>query len=180
MRKLVSYLFISLDGVVEAPSEFMRPESYGDFSDITDQALLEQDAVLLGRQTYEDWLGFWPNSDIEPFASFINSTQKYIVSSNLSDLSWKNSTLIRQDHLAEIARLKGHPGKQIGVHGSLRLTQSLLLAGLVDELRLIQTPALAGHGRRLLEHDGPPVQLDLQSSKQSPTGLQYLVYTIRR
>jgi dihydrofolate reductase len=180
MRKLVSFLFISLDGVVEAPDQYIRREAYADFPDLIGNTVSEQDAVLLGRKTYEEWSTFWPTSQIEPFATFINNIPKFVVSSTLQEVSWNRSTLIDHDFLDEIKRLKMQPGSRIGVHGSIGLTQSLLLAGLLDELRLTQAPAIAGRGRRLLEHDGPPVQLDLQSSRTTKTGLQYLVYSPRR
>jgi dihydrofolate reductase len=180
MRKLVSDLFISLDGVVEAPDKYVRSDLYKDFPDLIAQGASEQDAVLLGRKTYEEWSNFWPASQIEPFSTFINNTPKFVVSSTLQEVNWNLSTLIRHDLLQEVAKLKMQPGKTIGVHGSISLTQSLLLAGLLDELRLVQVPAIARSGRRLLEHGGPAVQLDLQSSRTTQTGLQYLVYTPRR
>jgi dihydrofolate reductase len=179
MRKLVSFLFISLDGVVEAPDKYVRPEAYEDLPDLIGQTVAQQDAVLLGRRTYEEWAAFWPTADIEPFAPFINDTPKFVVSRTLQQVSWNRATLIGDDLPAEIARLKMQPGKSIGVHGSISLTQSLLLAGLLDELRFVQAPTIAGNGRRLLEHGGPPVQLDLQSSPTTQTGLQYLVYSPR-
>lgn len=179
MRKLISTLFISLDGVVESPDKFVRPEMYEDFPEEVDTALVEQDAVLMGRRIYEEWSGFWPASNIEPFATFINTSPKFVVGSTLGEVDWQPSTLISGDVAAEIAKLKAQPGKAIGVHG-ISLIQSLLLSGALDELRLIQVPVIVGGGRRLLEHGGPPVQLDLQSSRATRTGLNYLVYTLRR
>jgi dihydrofolate reductase len=180
MRKLVSFLFMSLDGVVEAPDQYVRSDVYQDFPELIGALVPEQDAVLLGRKTYEEWATFWPASQIEPFAPFINNTPKFVVSSTLQEVDWHLSTLIRHDFLAEIEKLKMQPGKMIGVHGSISLTQSLLLAGLLDELRFVLCPAIAGSGRHLLDHGGPAVQLDLQSSRTTPTGLQYLVYSPRK
>ncbi|MCA8896759.1 MAG: hypothetical protein KDA48_15990, partial [Amphiplicatus sp.] len=77
MRKLISYLFISVDGVVETPNRFLREDLYQDL-DPLDDTIAEQDAVLLGRKTYEEWSNFWPSSNIEPFATFINNTPKYV------------------------------------------------------------------------------------------------------
>ena len=79
MRKVTSYLFISLDGVVEAPDTFVRSDLYEDFDPLTAEMIAEQDAVLLGRKTYDDWSVYWPQSTIEPFATFINTTPKYVV-----------------------------------------------------------------------------------------------------
>jgi dihydrofolate reductase len=179
MRKLTSFLFISLDGVVESPNTFVRPNVFDDMSELIRETIAEQDAVLLGRKMYQEWSQYWPESKIEPFASFINNHAKFVVSSTLSDLEWRNSTVLGPDLAAGIARLKTQAGKTIGVHGSISLVQSLLLAGLLDELRFIQSPAIAGHGRRLLEHPGAARQLDLKHSRTTPTGLQYLVYTPR-
>lgn len=176
MRKLISHLFISLDGVVEAPDTFVRPDLYADFPELIQDTIAEQDAVLLGRKMYQEWSQFWPNSKIEPFASFINNNPKYVVSSTLRNLEWRHSTLLGGDLPKAIGELKAQPGKTIGVHGSVSLVQSLLLAGLLDELRFIQVPAIAGHGRRLLDHQGAAIQLDLKYSRTTPTGLQYLVY----
>jgi dihydrofolate reductase len=81
MRKLTSYLFISLDGVVEAPNAFLRDDLYQDLDLFIDETLAEQDTVLLGRRTYEEWSRFWPDSKIEPFATFINNVPKYVASS---------------------------------------------------------------------------------------------------
>lgn len=179
MRKLVSSLFISLDGVVESPDEFVRPEMYEDFPEELDAALAEQDAVLMGRKIHDEWADFWPASTIEPFATFINHTPKFVVSSTLREPGWSSSALISQDAPGAIARLKAQPGKTIGVHG-ITLIQSLLLSGGLDELRLTLIPVIAGKGRRLLEHGGPPIHLDLKTSRATRTGMQYLVYTPRR
>lgn len=177
MRRLKSFLFISLDGVVEAPDKYLRSDLYEDLPELP---LTEQDAVLLGRKQYDEWSIFWPASNIEPFATFINNTAKFVVSGTLQEVNWKYSTLIGDDVIGAIAKLKMQPGKSIGVHGSISLVQALLLAGAVDELHFIQVPVIAGSGRRLLEHGGPPIQLDLQSSRATRTGMQYLVYTPRR
>ncbi|PRC93174.1 dihydrofolate reductase family protein [Solimicrobium silvestre] len=176
MRKLTANLFISLDGVVEAPSTFMRPDLYGD---IPEEYIAEQDTVLMGRKIYEEWSQFWPDSKIEPFASFINKHPKIVVSSTLRNLEWRNSTLLDGDLEGAVRKLKAQPGKTIGVHG-ISLIQSLLLAGLVDELHLTLVPAIAGRGRRLLDHQGAAIQLDLQNSRSTPRGLECLVYAVRR
>jgi dihydrofolate reductase len=179
MRKLMSFLFISLDGVVESPNTFARPNLYADFSELVRETIAEQDTILLGRKMYEEWSQYWPDSKIEPFASFINNHPKFVVSSTLSKLEWKNSTLLGGDLAGAIGALKAQPGKTIGVHGSVSLVQSMLVAGLLDELRFVLVPAIAGHGRRLLDDAGAARQLDLQYSRATPTGLQYLVYTPR-
>jgi len=78
MRKLTSFLFISLDGVVEAPNKFVRDDVFKDIIALIGETVAEQDTILLGRKMYEEWSTFWPNSKIEPFASFINNHPKYV------------------------------------------------------------------------------------------------------
>jgi dihydrofolate reductase len=140
--------------------------------------IAEQDAVLLGRKTYDDWSVFWPQSAIEPFATFINYTPKYVVSKTLQSVDWQQSNLISGNLSDEIAALKRQPGKTIGVHGSISLVQSLLTAGLLDELRCTLVPAVAGHGR-LLSRDGEPIQLTLDSTRVTPKGLQCMIFRPR-
>ncbi len=178
MRKLIATLFMSVDGVVESPDKFVRGEMYGDFPPELDEALDDQDSVLLGRKIYEEWAQFWPGSTIEPFASFINHVPKYVVSRTLRDTAWPKSTLIQADVLGEVARLKAQPGKSIGVHG-VTLIQSLLRAGVLDELRVVQVPVIVGSGRRLLDDNGTSIPCALRSARATRTGLNYLVYTPR-
>lgn len=178
VRKLIAYLFISVDGVVEAPNRFLRDDLYQDL-DPLDQTLGEQDAVLLGRKTYEEWSAYWPDSDIEPFASFINAVPKHVVSSALSDFTWTNSAPLAGDLHGAVSALKRQPGKAIGVHGSISLVEALLVAGLIDELKLVVCPAVAGQGRRLLSRDSGAIQLDLKSAVTTPRGLHFLTYSPR-
>jgi len=179
MRKLISFLFISLDGVVESPNKYVRDDLYQDLDPFIEEGIAEQDAVLLGRKMYEEWSVFWPESKIEPFSTFINNTQKYVVSQTPMELGWRRSTLLCGDLREQVAALKSQTGKTIGVHGSISLVQSLLMTGLLDELRFLLVPAIAGQGRRLLSHDGDPIQLNLQSARTTPRGLQYMVYQPR-
>nr|WP_275113308.1 dihydrofolate reductase family protein [Rhodanobacter denitrificans] len=88
--------------------------------------------------------------------------------------------MLSGDVLDEIAVLKRQAGQAIGVHGSISLVQALLAAGLLDELRFVLCPAVAGQGRRLLSREGEPIQLDLRSARTTPGGLQYLVFRPRR
>ena len=140
VRKVVAYELLSLDGVAEQPDEFIT-----DFDDVMqenlDRVIAAQDAVLLGRRTYDDWAEFWPTSAIEPFASFINGVEKFVVTSTTPEDSWGNTTVVDGGLAEFVTKLKQQPGKDIGVHGSIALTQSLLEHGLVDELRLVIAPA---------------------------------------
>ena len=151
MRKIVSGLFIALDGVVEAPNKWQEHFDE-DMGEAMMAQLNSQDAVLLGRVTYEEWAPYWPTATDEPFASFINSTPKYVFSTTLDSVEeWQNSTLIKGDLAQEIAQLKQLPGKNIGTAGSPTLVSSLLEQGLLDELILLVHPVVAGKGKRLFK-----------------------------
>lgn len=180
MRKLTSFLFISLDGVVEAPNRFVRNDVFEDLPSLIGETIAEQGCVLLGRQMYEEWSVYWPNSTIEPFASFINNTPKYVVSKTLNTVDWNQSHLLTGSLAEAVSVLKHQEGKANGVHGSISLVQSLLTAGLLDEMRFILCPAVAGQGRRLLSRDGDSIQLSLDSTRATPKGLQYMIYRPRK
>jgi len=176
VRKVVIYELVSLDGAAESPDTY-----FAEWDDVIDANLAvviaEQDAVILGRRSYKDWAGYWPSSDVEPFATFINGVAKYIATSTPLDQNWANSTAVHGD-LAEFVRnLKNQPGGIIGVHASISVAQALLTAGVVDELRLVIAPIIAGHGRRLL--DGlPAIRLEPIGSTTSPTGSLLIHYRV--
>jgi dihydrofolate reductase len=177
MRKVVAYQLLSLDGVAEQPDAFVI-----DFDDVMKENLARviatQDAVLLGRRTYDDWAGFWPTSDIEPFATFINGVQKLVVTSTPLHRDWTKSIVIEGGLPEFLKELKAQTGGDIGVHGSIDLTQSLLEKGLVDELRLVIAPALRLQGRKLFDR-GVPKRLSLTRNITSPTGYLMLDYAVR-
>ncbi|MFZ0383858.1 MAG: dihydrofolate reductase family protein [Solirubrobacteraceae bacterium] len=176
MRKVVAYELLSLDGVAEQPQEFVT-----DFDEVMRENLgrviAAQDAVLLGRRTYDDWAGFWPTSDIEPFASFINGVEKFVVTSTPPDHEWEQTTVVEGSLADFVAELKRQNGGDIGVHGSISVTQSLLEASLVDELRLVIAPAVHIHGRKLFD-GGSATRLSLTRSITSPTGYLLLDYQL--
>ncbi len=176
MRKVVAGLFMTLDGVVEAPYKWQEH-----FDEDMEEAMMEQltsqDTVLLGRVTYQEWAPYWPTATDEPFASFINSTPKYVFSTTLDSVEeWKNSTLIKGDLAQEIARLKRLPGKNIGIAGSPTLVHSLLEQSLLDELILLVHPVIAGSGKRLFKEESSLKRLKLLSSKTTRTGTVILTY----
>src|SRR4029453_8729979 len=138
-----------------------------------------QDAVILGRRTYDEWVGFWPASDIEPFATFINGAAKYVATSRPQGGEWANTKGVDGDLPEFVRDLKQQPGGDIGVHGSISVAQALLAADVVDELTLAIAPTIAGRGRRLL--DGwPPIQLESIRSEISPTGYLIVDYRVLR
>jgi dihydrofolate reductase len=176
MRKVVAYELLSLDGVAEQPDAFVT-----NFDDVMRENLRRviatQDAVFLGRRTYDDWAAYWPSSDHEPFASFINGVQKFVVTSTSLDQSWTNSTVVEGQVAEFLSELTQRPGGDIGVHGSIALTQSLLEQGLVDDLRLVIAPALQLQGRKLFD-TCVPKRLTLTGSVTSPTGYLMVDYAM--
>jgi dihydrofolate reductase len=174
MRKVVLYELLSLDGVAEEPSWFM--DGGPELIDNLGRVIGSQDDVLLGRRTYDDWAGHWPTSDMEPFAGFINTTPKHVVTSSAPALEWSNSTLVTTPVADYVSDLKDRPGGDIGIHGSIELAQSLLRARLVDELRLVVAPVVAGRGRQLFEGDDDLQRLELLGVARSPDGTLFLTY----
>ncbi len=175
MRKVVAYELLSLDGVAEQPDDFIL-----DWDEVMTENLRRviatQDVVILGRRTYDDWARFWPTSDIQPFAAFINSVQKFVVTSTPVEQNWENTAIVEGDFTKFVTELKQRPGGDIGVHGSITLTQSLLEEGLVDELRLVVAPAIHMNGRKLFDK-GFPTRLSLTRNVTSPSG--YLLVDFR-
>lgn len=152
MRKVVLYTLMSVDGAVEDPTRY-----FFDFDEEMDANLARvigaQDAVLLGRRMYDEWSRYWPPSDIQPFADFINSVRKYVFTSSALTPTWTNTTVATSTPTDLVAELKAQPGGDIGVHGSIDLARSMLRAGLVDQLSLVLAPTLSGIGRRLFDAD---------------------------
>ena len=182
MRNIVAHLFVSLDGVVEAPNQWQFDNFDEDMEAEMDSSISQQDTVLLGRMTYQDWEPFWPTSSIEPFASFINNTPKYIVSTTLDKVAWgqfETPALIK-GNLEEITKLKQQSGKNIGVAGSPTLVRSLLHNDLLDELTLTIHPVVVGKGKRLFEGGSALRRLKLVDSKTSRTGVVFATYQPRQ
>ncbi len=176
VRKVVVCELMSLDGVAENPNVFLT-----EWDDAADAAgadwIATQDAVIVGRRSYGEWVGFWPGSEIEPFASFINTVPKYVATSAPLDPEWANARAIDGGAGRLRARLKNRHGGDIGVHASISVAQTLLTADVVDELRLVIAPTIAGAGRKLL--DGlPPIRLAPIRNVISPTGYLILDYRV--
>ncbi|MGH3333997.1 MAG: dihydrofolate reductase family protein [Nocardioidaceae bacterium] len=177
MRKLVLYTLLSVDGVAESPDRFVLEfdeEMYANLGRVIEA----QDTVLLGRRTYDEWAEYWPTSDQEPFASFINGARKYVVTSTQPQTSWDNTTVVYGSPREFVRDLKEQPGADIGVHGSIELARSLFEFGLVDELRLVVAPAVVGGGRRLFDGKGDLRKLELLRSVGTPSGALLVDYRV--
>lgn len=180
MRKIVAGLFISLDGVVEAPEKWGFKYIDNQVSQWITEGIAQADAVLLGPGTYREFAKVWPNqSNDVPMATFLNQSAKYVMTrrpSAVGDLAWHPAALLRGALSEEVSRLKALPGKNIQVPGSPRLVRSLLSEGLLDELHLGICPVVVGPGLRLFEEVVEVLNLDLVKSKTFGTGLISLAY----
>jgi dihydrofolate reductase len=173
MRKLVVTEFISLDGVIGNPMwtfEFWNDQ----IANFKAEEQENSDAMLLGRITYDGFAQAWPGRD-EPGADWMNNTPKYVVSTTLKSADWNNSTIIRENVAAEVAKLKQQDGANILVYGSSVLVDALIQAGLVDELRLLLYPVVVGSGDKLFKENST-AKFKLVSSESYSSGVTGLIY----
>jgi dihydrofolate reductase len=185
--------FISLDGVVQAPGgaeedtdggfrhggwsmPFFDPEVMG----AAIGGMCERtDALLQGRRTWQVMAGAWPERADDPFADWMNSVQKYVVSDTVTDadVTWKPTTIIRgADLVREVSALRDRPGGYVSVMGSPTLVRALLAADLVDELLLMIEPIVLGGGKRMFPDDGEARWFELTSATTAGTGVQVCRY----
>ena len=187
MGKLVVTEFISIDGVIEDPGgaedfahggwvfQFERGEEGNKFK--LDE-VLEAEAQLLGRVTYEGFAAAWPSrTDEAGFAERMNAMPKYVVSKMLQSAEWNNTTVLRGDLADEVAPLKEQYAGDILVAGSAQLVQSLLAADLVDELHLMVFPVFLGRGKRLFADETSPQRFTLAGVRQTA---EVAILTLRR
>jgi dihydrofolate reductase len=179
MSRIVVTEFVSLDGVMEEPRwtfQFERGPAGGKFKY---DELFGSEALLLGRVTYQGFAQAWPSMGTDEFGQRMNSIPKYVVSSTLADdqATWGQTTVIRGDVAAEIARLKAAPGGDLLVEGSCQLVQTLVQHGLVDEYRLMVFPIILGAGKRLFPDEmSAAATLTLADSKTDRDGVLLLTY----
>ncbi|MFJ4839859.1 dihydrofolate reductase family protein [Streptomyces sp. NPDC088746] len=182
--RLVVQEFLSLDGVSQGPGAPDEDRSDGfdqggwfvphldeEFEEVAAAWLGTADALLFGRRTYENFARDWPAMTDHPFAPLMNGLPKYVASHSLTTAAWNPTTVLDGDVPAQVAAVKALPGRDLQIHGSARLAQSLLAAGLVDELRLVIAPVVVGRGRRLFPDGGAPAGLRLVSHRTTARGL---------
>ena len=162
MRNIVVTEFLSLDGVMENPA-WTFPYWNDEIAQFKGDETNASDALLLGRVTYEGFAAAWPGRT-DPGADYFNSVRKYVVSTTLNTAEWNNSTLIKDNIVDAIANLKQQDGKDITVHGSGQLVQTLIANNLVDVFRLLIYPVVVGTGKRLFK-EGSTANLKLVSSQ---------------
>jgi dihydrofolate reductase len=182
VRKIISNLFISLDGVVEEPADWHFPYFNDEMGAAVDSVLSTADTMLLGRKTYDDHAAAWPEREAAgeedaEFAKKLGDARKIVVSRQPRlELAWRNSELLQGDLVEAVTALKDEPGGHVAVSGSISVVRQLLAAGLVDELHLLVHPIAVRKGMRLFDEADTPIPLRLISSEAFSTGVLHLVY----
>jgi dihydrofolate reductase len=183
MGRIVVTEFVSIDGVFEDPGGAESYEHGGwtfeyeggdDFGKFKFDELMESEAQLLGRRTYDEFVKHWPSAT-DPFADKLNSDPKYVVSHTLTDPEWQNTTVLAG--VEDVAKLRDETGGTILVHGSGQLVGTLLGADLVDELRLMIYPTVLGRGKRLFPEGIDRLKLKLVESRPiGEDGIEVRIY----
>jgi dihydrofolate reductase len=183
MRKIIANLFISLDGVVEEPGDWHFPYFNDEMGAAVDAVLGSADTMLLGRKTYDDHAGAWPEREAAgeedaEFAKVLGDARKIVVSHRrIEEFPWRNSEQLQGDLTEAVTALKNEPGEgNIAMSGSISVVRQLLAAGLLDELRLLVHPIAVRKGMRLFDEGESPIPLRLISSEAFTTGVLSLVY----
>ena len=178
MSNVILSEFVTLDGIMEAPHKWQFPFWNDETGRFKLDELLANDALLLGRVTYQEFAEAWPSmTDNEGFAERMNSLPKYVVSTTLNapDISWNNSRLIRGDVAGAISKLKQQPDNNLLISGGAGLVHSLMQWDLIDEYRLLVYPVVLGKGKRLFRDDSTAT-LKLVETKTLGSDVVLLTY----
>lgn len=183
MRTLAVTQNVTVDGAVEMLDDWFDPQTGADDDEQAAAARelsAASDAILLGRQTFEDFRGYWPRQtdDRTGVTDELNRIRKYVVSATLTDPRWEHTTVLDADPVAAVTRLKEGPGGDIVVTGSIRLTHALFAAGLVDQVNLWTFPAVQGRGRRLFPDGWTPARLRLFDCRAFRSGVVLTRYAV--
>jgi dihydrofolate reductase len=181
MRKITAGLFISLDGVVEAPDQWHFPYFNDEMGAAVDATLGAADTVLFGRKTYDSFAGAWPEREAAGgedagLAKALGDACKIVVSNEKLEFTWRNSEQLEGDLVEAVTALKNEPGGNIALSGSVSVVRQLLAAGLLDELHLLVHPIAVRKGMRLFDEGETSIPLRLMSSETFKTGVLNLVY----
>jgi dihydrofolate reductase len=183
---LVLYTLVSLDGATEGPHRYFpetgnrhgAPVFDEELARLEGEMIARQSAVLLGRRTYDEWSRYWPTSDEQPFADFINAVPKYVVTSTPLGGQWNNAQRVAGPLAHVVADVKQRAGGDVGVHASITLAKSLLAESLVDELCLAVGRVLDPVGPRLFAGLPERVVLELVEAASTPSGSLWLRYRL--
>lgn len=181
-RKLTAGLFMSVDGVAEAPDTFQGDAFDAEMGAAMGAFMARTSEAVLGRVGYTEWSQYWPSAPADdPFGGFINALPKHVASTTLSGpLDWAGSTLIEGDVPAYVRALKENGAEgDIAVMGGIDIVRSLFFAGVLDELQLMIHPVIAGRGRRLFRDGDPQTRLRLVASSTTSAGNALLTYARR-
>ena len=177
MRKLVAGLFVSVDGVVEAPETWTGDYFSPEIGQVVGSLIAAGDTLLLGRRTYETFAqSFAGATGDDPMAAQMNAMRKVVVSTTLESADWRNSTLVSRDVEQAVTALKEEDGANINMSGSATLVASLFGMGLLDELDLLVFPVVVGQGRRLFHDEGDNVALQVLRSETFDNGVIHVTY----
>lgn len=183
-RRLVVSEFMTLDGVMEAPGHEEHRDGRNawalrgtseDQQRYKEQELTTTGAILLGRVTYQIFAAFWPTAPASEFKDGMNAVPKHVVSRTLREPTWSNTSIVR-DVAREVPELKATPGRDILVHGSADLVDSLMRLRLVDELRIMVFPVVLGSGKRLFRDESDLSHLELVGTRSFSSGVVLLTY----
>jgi dihydrofolate reductase len=181
VRRVIGGLFMSLDGVVEAPDQWHFPYFNDEMGAAVDASLGAADIVLFGRKTYDSFAGAWPERELAGeedagMAKALGDARKIVVSNQQLEFTWRNSEQLTGDLVEAVAALKHEPGdSNIALSGSISVVRQLLAAGLLDELHLLVHPIAVRKGMKLFD-EGEPIPLTLIKSETFETGVLNLVY----
>ncbi|MDB5432943.1 MAG: dihydrofolate reductase [Caulobacter sp.] len=183
MRKLIVTEFVSLDGVMEAPggepgyahTGWVGDHPFGRHFDYKLTEVMETEATLLGRVTYESFAGAWPDRD-GPMADKLNAMPKFVISNTMKTADWNNSTVLGGDMVTSVKALKADGDGILQVPGSRTLVHGLLKAGLVDELHLMVFPVILGSGFKWYPEGPDKIALKLAETIGFASGVSVLVY----
>jgi dihydrofolate reductase len=181
MRKVNFQMLVSLDGFFEGPQHEIDWHTVDDeYNRYAWDICSHSDTLLFGRITYELMAAYWPSAQAlkeDPItAGWMNRLDKVVFSHTLTSVDWQNTRLVTTDPVAEVARLKALPGKDITIFGSSDLSLSLIDANLIDEYILMINPVILGKGKRLFVGLDHRLELKLVGSKVFSSGLVGLFY----
>lgn len=191
MSKVVLFVSLTLDGVMQAPGRpdedrrggfesggWATPYSDPEMGRMAGESMASGVALLFGRRTYEDFHAVWPNRPKpNPFTDVLNNSLKYVASRTLKEpLPWMNSTLLAGDAVAAVTRLRDQSGPDLVILGSGELAQSLMRHGLIDTYMLLIHPLVLGTGQKLFRDEGPALELRLADTRTTSTGVVLATY----